>query len=164
MYHNQDNPLDKYIVPKLFDLQDQINNIILGEPGPTGPTGFTGSTGATGFQGTPGTSTGLIYYLNYSQSSSISNYKTLSLYQTITPRTVVSNNINGNTSNILLATFVTTVPLATTFIPPGLWDFNLFATASNITNVIIYIQVYIRDGFGNESLVVQSNDQPISIP
>ena len=162
--YNQDNPLDRYIVPKLNDLQDQINNIILGEPGPTGATGFTGSTGATGFQGTPGSSTGLIFYFNYSQSSSISNYKTLSLYQTITPRTVVSNNISGNISNVLLASFVTTFPLGTTFIPPGLWDFNLFASASNITNVIIYIQVYIRDGFGNESLLTQSIDQPISIP
>jgi hypothetical protein len=163
--HYFENPVDKYIIPKLDNLQDQINVFIQGQTGPTGPTGVTGSIGATGSTGSigiPGTSTGLIYYFNYSQPTNVPNYKTLSVNQTVTSGSATAMGINANTTNILLASFITTLPLNTTFIPPGLWDINIFAKASNIRNVVIYAQMYIRDSYGNESLIIESLPQSLN--
>jgi hypothetical protein len=158
-YHSCDNSIDnKYIVPRLNLLQTQINNFsgTTGPIGYTGATGYTGYTGYTGVMGTSGSSSGLIYYFNYSVGSGVSTYKTLSTGQTVNNGTANAVLVNANTSNVLLGSFITTAPLNTTFIPPGLWDINLFTSSTNITNLSIHADIFIRDDAGNESLVEQS--------
>jgi len=160
MNNNFDNPIDKYIIPKLNNLQDQVDTFISGETGATGPTGFTGYTGSIGNigpQGIPGSTSGLIYYFNYSQSTTVNNYQALSLYQTINNGTSVTSSLTSYQSNKLLASFITIQALNTTFIPPGIWDLNLFASTNLACD--IYAVYFIRDQAGNESLINQTNYQ-----
>jgi len=155
---------NKYIVPRLNRLQTQINNFpsgITGPTGNTGATGYTGYTGSTGLTGDSGSSSGLIYYFNYSLGSGISTYKTLSTGQTVNDGTANAVLVNANTSNVLLGSFITTAPLNTTFIPPGIWDINLFTSSTNITNLTIRADIFIRDNAGNEALIIQSLNKVI---
>ena len=80
---------------------------IQGFTGDTGPQGFTGDTGPTGIKGANGSSTGLLLYLNYSQTPSppINGYKLLSLTENALPAATVITPVNGPTSNVPVTTF-----------------------------------------------------------
>jgi len=138
---------------------------ITGSIGPTGiqgVTGVTGEIGPTGIQGQSGISSGLLLYMNYSQTTSpliidlsgnpISGttiYNPQNLTYTPTPPTNPTNarllsltpntalqtdvkNVITNTNKQWLAQFaIYKSQLQTTFIPPGIWDMNIFADVTN---------------------------------
>jgi hypothetical protein len=129
--------------------------------GLTGPIysllGNTGPTGPTGIQGTSGSSTGLLLYLNQSQTPTpaISTYKLLSLILSTAAQQTVNTSIgSGATVNVTnFANQLTNLnnPL---FIPPGIWEFNIFAAA--VTNqdqnhITLSFRIYGIDSSGNET-------------
>ena len=117
-----------------------------GTTGATGPygtgfTGITGSTGCTGPVGSNGVSGGLILFLdtyggNYTgttiQGSLDLVPSTIASYISTSILTTLYENI---------ANFSTTAnELGTTFIPPGLWDLNLYASLA--TSIGSYANIY----------------------
>ena len=129
----------KYLIPEINRLNDVINS--------TGPTGCTGASGST---------SGLIIYLNYSVQSSITSYKSLDQYQTNTGATTSVITIPSLSSNNNLVSFVSVYNLNTLFIPPGLWDINIFASTTDNLNTSIIGVLYKRDISGNETEIVRS--------
>jgi hypothetical protein len=137
-------------IPSVIVTVQQVMNTQLG---PTGPAG--GPIGPTGAPGTPGTSTGLLLYLNQSQTPSptISTYKLLSLIQTVAAQQTVNTTVNGIISDVPVNTFANYLsdlnnPL---FIPPGIWDLNIFASLNTSNGVFIKFQLFGRDGGGVET-------------
>jgi hypothetical protein len=118
-----------------------------------------GPTGPTGIQGTAGTSTGLLLYLNQSQTPSpaISTYKLLSLIQSTAPQQTVTTSMLAGDVSANVSQFANQItnlnnPL---FIPPGIWDLNIFADAStnDANTVSLYFNVYGKTGGGAETLL-----------
>ena len=123
---------------------------LTGPTGIQGSTGPTGNTGPTGIQGTAGTSSGLLLYLNQSQTPSpaISTYKLLSLIQSNAAQQTVPTTVNGPTSNVLVTTFANylTGLNSPSFIPPGIWDLNIFASLNTANGVSIKFQLFGGNG------------------
>jgi hypothetical protein len=124
--------------------------------GPTGVTGQTGNIGRTGPTGPFGNSAGQILYLNNSQTPTppINTYKLLSLNQTNTSSSFVDTSLNALSSNINLgptgfSNYISTLNLGS-FIPPGIWDMNIFANVENQAAAqnccSIYYSIYGKTG------------------
>jgi len=132
------------------------NTGLQGPTGFTGPTGEQGPTGPTGIQGESGTSSGLLLYLNQSQTPSpaISTYKLLSLIQSVAGPQQVNTIVNGIISNVLVTTFANylTGLNSPSFIPPGIWDLNIFASLSTANGVSIKFQLFGGNGGGEVQL------------
>ena len=110
--------------------------------GATGYTGNTGSTGPTGPAGLNGTSGGLVFILDSAGGTGPVSGDLLS--STITTTQSVISYRGTSVNDVLLGTF-TTLPGSpgANFIPPGLWDLNIFAATDNIANPpSIYFAVY----------------------
>jgi hypothetical protein len=144
-----------------------------GFTGQQGPTGYsmTGFTGQQGPQGQQGISSGLIYYMNLNNTPSpaIDGYtSTLSLLENISSSTVTTTMASNNTG-VLIASFanqISNLGITTSFIPPGLWDMNIFAsTDSNAANgnyISIYFSLYGRTAGGVETLLGSSSQQVVN--
>ena len=152
-----------------------------GYTGPTGPTGPTGATGQTGL------SSGLLLYMNYSESTSIDTFTTSSnpalpgdvnppttepvdpILQTILPDPVPPIFIRHLSTTPTMAPQSTVeqefsvageedwstqfaIPLTelnnSTFIPPGMWDMNLYCNKNAGTNVMYQFRLYGYNSVG----------------
>lgn len=119
--------------------------------GATGYTGRTGPTGQTGPIGDPGATSGQVLYFNYSASDSIAGYKELGIYPNQSSQTNPSFPITNTDS--LMVSFITAAnfPNATS-IPPGIFDFNIWASVSGGTGYM-YAQILKRTVGGSETVL-----------
>ncbi len=124
---------------------NETNNIVTvsapgpqGGAGPAGATGATGPTGATGNQGLVGTSTGRVYYFNYSVTE-VGSYNQLSLEPTAASQTITSLTLAGTTSGIV-DTYIST-PFGVSLIPFGSQRFHLHLRKPSIN---ADVQVFCR--------------------
>jgi hypothetical protein len=169
-YYFSSNPTNYTIVP-LGATGPTGNTGFTGPTGNTGPagntgnTGPTGSTGPTGIKGQDGTSSGLLLYLNYSETPNpaISTYKLLSLTETISPQTVTTTvgATSTNTSVTNFANYIINLN-SQSFIPPGIWDLNIFASVNVANGISIKFSLYGRNGGGSETLIGTSSNASIT--
>ena len=115
--------------------------------------------------------------MNNSQTPNpvINTYKLLSNLQSNAPSSSTTKFINGNTNNILLdpsgfANYISTLNLGT-FIPPGFWDMNIFAstdtTPASQGHMSIYFKLFGRTSGGvlnqistNSSTIIINSTTP----
>jgi hypothetical protein len=82
-----------------------------------------------------------------------------------TQTTIASSN-QSSTNNFLLASFdIPGTTLTTTYIAPGLWDFNIYFSAATTTGVTYYPDVYYTDsdGTSNPVLIASGSVNPIAV-
>jgi hypothetical protein len=118
----------------------------------------TGSTGSTGAQGAQGFSSGQIFYLNYSQSTDVGGYFQAGIIPVVSVELSITSSPLSGTPTYITA-FITEIdqPKAS-FIPPGAFDFNIYANASLATGQIVLIaEVWIRNSVGFETLISSVN-------
>lgn len=160
---------------------------VTGSTGPQGAQGATGATGAQGATGETGLSSGLLLYMNYSESTTIDIFNTSSnpalpgdvnppatepldpIFQTFSPDPVAPIFIRH------LSTTSSTAPQSTveqefsvagqddwstqfaiplselnnpTFIPPGIWDMNLYCNRDAGTDVVYQFRIYGYNSVG----------------
>ena len=159
-----------------------------GFQGYTGPTGATGATGAQGATGQTGLSSGLLLYMNYSESSTINIFNTssnpalpgdvnppttepldpilqtfspdpnppifirhLSTTPTMAPQSTVNQEFSVAGEEDWSTQFA--IPLTelnnSTFIPPGMWDMNLYCNKNAGTNVMYQFRLYGYNSVGH---------------
>lgn len=137
-----------------------------GHTGPTGDTGPTGPTGPTGSAGSNGSSSGLVLYLNYGETPAppINTYKLLSLFENSLPQATVSTPLAVGPSTTPVTSFAAYVPsiIGNSFIPPGVWDMNIFASVTTANVVSLNYSIYGRNGGGVETLIVSSGNELIT--
>lgn len=105
--------------------------------------------------GNSGTNTfGAVFYLNY--SASVPPYSGLQTTTIAASQVILSNTVTAN-SDSFVAGFQTDYTLSP-FIPPGIWDLNLFAD-SDIGNTYTYISLYTRLS-GVETLITTTSVYP----
>ena len=105
--------------------------------------------------GNSGTNTfGAVFYLNY--SASVPPYSGLQTTTIVGSQVIISNVVTANSASPI-ASFQTDYTLSP-FIPPGIWDLNLFAD-SDIGNTYTYISLYTRLA-GVETLVNTTSVYP----
>lgn len=130
-----------------------------------GNTRYVGPTGPTGPAGTPGTSGGQTLYLDSATSTSVPTLGSLLTLPVLTTQTTISHTASSST--VLIAKFPTTVGiLPSTFVPPGLWDLNIYAATSSLTNApSFYWSLYQvdADGVSNPVLISDGAADPILI-
>jgi hypothetical protein len=165
-----------------------------GMTGPQGSQGFTGATGSTGATGTQGAtgqtglSSGLLLYLNFSESSSIDIFNTgtnpalpgdvdppatepldpisqvfsgyittepifirhLSTTPTMEPQSTVEQLFSVAGEEDWSTQFA--IPISElnnpTFIPPGIWDMNLYCNRDAGTDVVYQFRIYGYNSVG----------------
>ena len=131
--------------------------------GATGQTGATGTPGPTGLVGPPGYSSGLVFYLNRSQTDSVlDEYYVQDDYPTDSIQTNVQNPITGDAT--LLATFITPTNLPnTTTLPPGTWNISINAqiTATGSASGTLYCEIWKRSFGGGEVLLFTSESSSV---
>jgi hypothetical protein len=131
--------------------------------GATGQTGATGTPGPTGLVGPPGYSSGLVFYLNRSQTDSVlDEYYVQDDYPTDSIQTNVQNPIIGDAT--LLATFITPTNLPnTTTLPPGTWNISINAqiTATGLASGTLYCEIWKRSIGGGEVLLFTSESSSV---
>ena len=134
-------------------------------PNWAGNTRYVGPTGPAGPAGSPGSSGGQTLYLDSATSTTVPTLGNLLKLPVLTAQTAIS--YSANSSTVLIAKFPTEVGgLATTFIPPGLWDMNIYAATSSLTNApSFYWSLYQvdADGVSNPVLIVDGAADPILI-
>ena len=124
----------------------------------TGPTGssLTEYTGYTGPTGPAGSLSGIVEYLNNSNSSDVSLFKQLSPTPDGHIQTTVATSVPNTGAETLLSQFVTDLNNPNTvIIPGGLWDMNLFASLDSVSgNTYIYCKVYSCDSAGASQVLL----------
>ena len=117
-------------------------------PNWAGNTRYIGPTGPAGPAGTPGSSGGQTLYLDSATSTTVPTLGSLLKLPVLTAQTKIS--YSASSSTVLIAKFPTEVGgLASTFVPPGLWDLNIYAATSSITNApSFYWSLYQVDADG----------------
>ena len=136
--------------------------------GPTGPQGFQGFVGPTGPQGVigdNGISGGLTLFFNYPTTGSVANYNQLSSTPIIGATTSQTTNIPYTSSTgVNVGQFITSQGISTTsFISPGIWDFNIFAN-SNDVECGLYANIYKYTSTGSLVYIASTNQvnlQPV---
>lgn len=119
-----------------------------------------GPTGATGPEGPPGSSSGAVYYFNYSVPSDIPGYFQMSRTPVFAPLQTITVGVDG-----LVVEFATAVnDPNTTILPPGNWIFDVVAKLNvPFTNYSFYVEIYSRDTLGNETLIEDNISDPVAI-
>ena len=134
-------------------------------PNWAGNTRYVGPAGPTGPAGAPGSSGGQTLYLDSATSTSVPTSGNLLKVPVLTAQTTIS--YAASSSTVLIAKFPTEVgALASTFIPPGLWDMNIYAATSSTTNApSFYWSLYQvdADGVSNPVLIVDGSAGPVLI-
>ena len=134
-------------------------------PNWAGNTRYVGPAGPTGPAGTPGSSGGQTLYLDSATSTSVPTLGNLLTTPVLTAQTTISHAASSST--VLIAKFPTPVgALPTTFVPPGLWDLNIYAATSSLTNApSFYWSLYQvdADGVSNPVLIADGAADPILI-
>ena len=134
-------------------------------PNWAGNTRYIGPTGPAGPAGTPGTSGGQTLYLDSATSTTVPTLGNLLTTPVLTTQTKIS--YAASSSTVLIAKFPTPVGgLASTFVPPGLWDLNIYAATSSTTNApSFYWSLYQvdADGVSNPVLISDGAADPILI-
>ena len=142
-----------------------------GSTGPTGPTGVTGIIGPQGLPGVSIASVGLTFYVD-SSGGTVTAGNPSNSFLSITPNLGAQTTISytpatSSTNNVLVATFTSAVgALPTTVIPAGLWDLNIYAAASNVSNApIFYYSVFQvdADGLSNPILIANGSNDGVVI-
>ena len=108
---------------------------------------------------TAGNYTGEVLYLNYSVA--VGSYKELNVTPTSASLQTVGVSVNGNSSSNL--TSFQSVFSLPAFIPPGLWDMNLFCSA-NSDGSLVYFELYTRTSGGSETLVASGSNAASAVP
>ena len=134
-------------------------------PNWAGNTRYVGPTGPAGPAGAPGSSGGQTLYFDSATSTTVPTLGNLLKLPVLTAQTTISHSANNST--VLIAKFPTEVgALASTFVPPGLWDMNIYAATSSLTNApSFYWSLYQvdADGVSNPVLIVDGAADPILI-
>lgn len=143
----------------------------------SGNTRFIGPTGPAGRNGSAG---GLTLFMDSSTSTSVPTTGSLLLAPVLTSQTTIS--FAATNSTVLIAKFPSAVgAIVEETITPGIWDMNIYASASSLTNAplwywsLYYVDadgssnpVLIADGAGNEqvitSLTANLETQSLQIP
>ena len=133
--------------------------------GGTGPQGFTGNQGEagpqgyTGPQGSPGFSTGLVYYFNPSNSTDITGYFEMDRDIVIGLGTTKTATGAGDQ---LIEEFITIIgDPGVTNIPSGAWNFEQYVSmSSNGGTPLIYVDIFVRDLSGTETLIGSNTSAP----
>ena len=138
--------------------------------GPTAPnwagnTRYRGPTGATGPAGNNGISGGQVLYMDSATSTSVPTLGNLLIAPVLTAQTTI--NYSASSSTVLIAKFPTPVgAIPTSFIPPGLWDMNIYAATSSLTNApSFYWSLYQvdADGVSNPVLISDGSAGPVQV-
>ena len=138
---------------------------IKGETGSTGIKGETGPTGVTGVTGPKGFSSGLLLYLNNSQTPSpgITGYKLLSTTPNALPQSSISTSVSASSTK-LVQTFANYKINFGSFIPEGIWEMDIFAKAGSsgdINRVYLTFQVWGRTLLGVETQIDSGSSQAL---
>ena len=146
-------------------------------PNWAGNTQFIGPTGPAGQNGAAG---GLTLFLDSATSTSVPTTGSLLLVPVLTAQTTIS--FASTNSTVLIAKFPSAVgAIVEETITPGVWDLNIYASTSSLTNApLFYWSLYqvdadgssnpvlIADGAANEqvitSLTAALQTQSLSIP
>jgi len=132
--------------------------------GATGQTGATGTRGPTGLAGPPGYSSGLVLYLNRSQTDSgIGGYYVQDIVPSGSSQTYLTAAITGTPT--VLGTFITPTNFPnTTVLAPGIWNITTFGqiTATGGASGTLYCEIWKRASGGAETLLFSS--ESISVP
>jgi hypothetical protein len=142
-------------------------NGIIGATGPTGANGISGATGPTGPSGGPtganGVNQSVVYYLNYSQTSSIAGASILSTTTDGNSETSVVTPVTSS-ADVQIANFATNLDSPNTaLIPYGIWQFNVFAVSDTASVTSLYVKVYTCDSVGS-NLVLQGISSTVTVP
>jgi len=125
--------------------------------GPTGPPGPAGANGSAG---------GLTLFLDSATSTSVPTIGSLLLAPVLTAQTTISNTASSTT--VLIAKFPSAVgAIVEETIPPGVWDLNIYASTSSLTNApFFYWSLYYVDADGSSNPVLiadgSANEQVIT--
>ncbi len=115
-----------------------------------GVSSIVGPTGPIGPQGISGISGGLTLYFNYPETGYIAQYNSLGtdpIISSTTQQTTIINSLSTGT----VGQFITNPGFsANNFIPPGIWDFNIFADSDDVW-CSMYIDVYKYSSTGSKS-------------
>ena len=127
-----------------------------GLQGDKGDKGDKGDVGPQGDAGRDGITTGRIYYLNTSVSQSPTGYYEVDDAQTQASQQITNVTVSNNTSNVLVAQFVTDPGELDQydFIPAGIQRFHLHFTKLNETDSV---QIYVELLGANSDLSVISS-------
>jgi hypothetical protein len=121
-----------------------------------GVSAIVGPTGPTGQQGTSGISGGLILYFNYPLTGYIDQYNSLGTEPIVSPTTQQTTNINSLSTGTV-GQFISDPGIsADNFIPPGLWDFNIFADSDDVW-CSMYIDIYKYSSTGSKSYIASTS-------
>lgn len=126
--------------------------------GAIGPSGPNGPTGPQGPQGLNGTSGGLVLFLDSATTTSPQDNGSLLM----APNTGAQSAITGTTASTSFAQF--SIPCASlnqTFIPPGVWDLNLYANNVGTSGTIRVWYSIIEEGGGG--IVFQDSSGGVTI-
>lgn len=130
-----------------------------------GNTRFIGPTGPSGPAGNNGVSGGQVLYMDSATSTTVPTLGSLLSSPVLTAQTTISHSANSTT--VLIATFPSPVGgIPAQFIPPGLWDMNVYASASSLTNSpYFYWSLYQvdSDGVSNPVLIADGSGGTIQI-
>ena len=134
-------------------------------PNWAGNTRYVGPTGPSGPAGSPGSSGGQTLYLDSATSTTVPTLGTLLTTPILTAQTNIS--YSASSSTVLIAKFPTPVGgLASRFVPPGVWDLNIYAATSSVTNApSFYWSLYQvdADGVSNPVLIVDGSADLVQI-
>ncbi len=137
----------------IIDVEQIAWNGPTGFQGGTGPQGFTGAQGTTGPQGVNGISTGLVLYMDGTDTTQTVPFtapdKDLLVIPNVGAQTLITTNSVTN-SETIIANF-TTLPntILTTVVNPGLWVMNMFAQKlAGGGNLIYWFDVQEVDSTG----------------
>ena len=128
-----------------------------------GNTRYVGPTGPQGSAGTPGTSGGQTLYLDSATSTTVPTLGSLLITPVLTAQTTIS--YAASSSTVLIAKFPSVVGVLTSqFITPGLWDLNIYAATSSLTNApSFYWSLYQVDADGVSNPVLISDGSADSV-
>lgn len=132
-----------------------------GDTGASGTTGCTGPTGNTGANGPVGYSAGEVLFFNYSALDSGTGLSVLDVVPSGAALSTATVIINPGPA--LVATFITPKIFPySTFIPPGVFDFNLWAytqAGTSLATANLYTKIFKCDlNGGSRVLLFQSNN------
>ena len=146
---------------------NKLNMIFLDPPtgntGPTGKTGFTGftgntgNTGPTGLLGQQGITTGLVIFIDSNGGSAPINGSLIEHANTST-QTLITSEGQSNNNAFLMGTFTSSQLLSQQVINNGIWETNIYASASDNISVNWFTALYYTSSDGlTETLLVSGN-------
>lgn len=134
-------------------------------PNWAGNTRYIGPTGPQGPAGNNGVSGGLVLYMDSATSTTVPTLGSLLSAPNLGAQTTIS--YSANSATVLIATFPSPVgAIPAQFIPPGLWDMNIYAAASSLTNSPYFYWSLFQvdsDGVSNPILLADGSGAPIQI-